>query len=432
MSAEEAPVSVRVLVARFGLAAAVVMAGPAMALGQPADQTSSITSIVPQTAPAGKLATRTEIIADRGEAAMISLGSLTAMGNAIDMYRQIAIDGGWPTLKSASLKKGARGAAVAALRERLAIEGYLPPDAMAVKSPDRFDTTLEKALKAFQANHGLAPTGKMDPRTLAELNVPADLRLQTLEINAPRIEAYLKKLGARYILVNIPSAQLEAVNFGTVYSRHNVVVGKRGRPSPAVASRITEINFNPYWNVPVSIVERDLIPKLLKNPNAMADMRIRVFDKHGGPEVDPKKIDWLTTRADRYFFRQDPGEDNAMATVKINFSNPYAVYLHDSPAKQLFGTNARYESSGCVRVDRVHELVNWILNGQNGFTPKKISEIAASSQRVDVSVANAPDLRIMYLTAWATEDGRIQFRPDIYGLDATGFILGQPQPQGGT
>jgi murein L,D-transpeptidase YcbB/YkuD len=425
-------VSVRVLAARFGLAAAVVLAGSTAVFGQSADQTNSITAIVPQTAPAGKLATRTEIIADRGEAAMLSLGSLSAMGNAIGMYRQIAIDGGWPMLKSAKLKKGAKGAAVAALRERLAIEGYLPPDAMAVKNPDRFDATLDKAVKAFQVNHGLAPTGKIDTRTLAELNVPADLRLQTLEINAPRIEAYLQKLGARYILVNIPSAQLEAVNFGTVYSRHNVVVGKRGRPSPTVASTITEINFNPYWNVPVSIVERDLIPKLLKNPNAMAEMRIRVFDKHGGPEVDPKQIDWMTTRADRYFFRQDPGEDNAMATVKINFANPYAVYLHDSPAKQLFGTNARYESSGCVRVDRVQELVNWILDGQDGFNQQRISDIAKSTERLNVRVANAPDLRIMYLTAWATEDGRIQFRPDIYDLDATGFILGQPSPQGGT
>jgi murein L,D-transpeptidase YcbB/YkuD len=408
------------------------LAGGATAFGQSADQTNSITAVLPQTAPAGKLATRTEIIAERGEAAMISLGSLSAMGSAIGMYRQIAIDGGWPTLKTAKIKKGSKGAAVAALRERLAIEGYLPPDAMAMKSPDKFDSTLEKAVKAFQANHGLAPTGKIDARTLTELNVPVELRLQTLEINAPRIEAYLKKVGARYILVNIPSAQLEAVTLGTVYSRHNVVVGKRGRPSPTVASRITEINFNPFWNVPVSIVERDLIPKLLKNPNAMTEMRIRVFDKHGGPEVDPKKIDWMTTRADRYFFRQDPGEDNAMATVKINFSNPYSVYLHDSPAKQLFGTNARYESSGCVRVDRVQELVNWILDGQDGFTSAKITGIAKSNERVDVRVANAPDLRIMYLTAWATEDGRIQFRPDIYDLDATGFILGQPLPQGGT
>jgi len=425
-------VSARVSVARFALAAAIALAGGSMAFGQSSDQTNSITAVLPQTAPTGKLATRTEIIAERGEPAMVTLGSLQAIDNAIAMYRQIAIDGGWPTLKSAKLKRGSRGQAVYHLRERLAIEGYLPPEALSVKTPDRYDSTVERAVKAFQENHGLAPTGKIDPRTLAELNVPVELRLQTLELNAPRIQAYLKKLTARYILVNIPSAQLEAVNFGTVYSRHNVVVGKPGRPSPAVASRISQINFNPYWNVPVSIVERDLIPKLLKNPNAMAEMRIRVFDRHGGPEVDPKRIDWLTTRADRYFFRQDPGEDNAMATVKINFGNPYAVYLHDSPAKQLFGTNARYESSGCVRVDRVHELVNWILNGQDGFDTRRIGDIAKSSQRVDVSVANGPDLRIMYLTAWATEDGRIQFRPDIYGLDATGFILGQPQPQGGT
>jgi murein L,D-transpeptidase YcbB/YkuD len=121
-----------------------------------------------------------------------------------------------------------------------------------------------------------------------------------------------------------------------------------------------------------------------------------------------------------------------MATVKINFSNPYAVYLHDSPAKQLFGRNARYESSGCVRVDRVDELVGWILDGQDGIDAGAITHFADTAQRTDISVKNPPDLRLMYLTAWATEDGRIQFRPDIYGLDATGFVLGQPAPAGGS
>ena len=424
--------SIRVLITRTAVAAILATAWGTAAFGQSAEQTNSITPIVPQTAPGGKLATHTEIIADRGELAMVSLGSLSAMDGAIAMYREIAIAGDWPHLKPAKLKKGVQSDAVVLLRQRLATEGYLPADAVAVKTPAKFDSTVESAVKAFQANHGLAQTGKVDERTLAEFNVPAALRLQTLELNLPRVEAYLRDLGARYILVNIPSAQLEAVSLGTVYSRHNVVVGKPERPSPAVASRITEINFNPYWNVPVSIVERDLIPKLLANKNAMSEMKIRVFDGHGGPEVDPKTVDWMTTRADRYFFRQDPGQDNAMATVKINFANPYAVYLHDSPAKQLFGRNARYESSGCVRVDRVQELVEWILDGQDGLDATAITHFADTAQRTNITVKNPPDLRLMYLTAWATEDGRIQFRPDIYGLDATGFVLGQPSPAGGT
>ena len=205
-----------------------------------------------------------------------------------------------------------------------------------------------------------------------------------------------------------------------------MVVGKIARPSPSVTSKITEINFNPYWNAPVSIVGKDLIPKLLKDPEAMRKMRIRVFDGFKGPEIDTAAVDWASTSADRYFFRQDPGGDNAMASLKINFANPFNVYLHDTPMKSLFQQNARYESSGCVRVDQVHVLVDWILNGQDGMDHALIQEIAASEERLDVRVRNAPDIRLMYLTAWATEDGHVHFRPDIYYLDGTGFITGQP------
>jgi murein L,D-transpeptidase YcbB/YkuD len=286
-------------------------------------------------------------------------------------------------------------------------------------------------VKAFQANHGLAQTGKVDARTQAELNVPATQRLHQLRVNEPRVATYLDGLGERYILVNIPSAQLEAVNFGAVYSRHNIVAGKIDRPSPALASRISDINFNPYWNAPDSIARRDLIPKLMKNPNALAEMRIRVLDRQTGEEIDPRQVDWSVTPTEPFLFRQDPGQGNSLGTVRINFANKFAVYLHDTPAKQLFGQNARFESSGCIRVDRIEVLIDWIFSGQDGVDPMMIHEISASGERLDKQVRNGPDLRIMYLTAWATEDGRIHFRPDIYQLDSTGFVLGQPEPSGG-
>jgi L,D-transpeptidase YcbB len=269
----------------------------------------------------------------------------------------------------------------------------------------------------------------VDDRTLAELNVPAFTRLETLRANQPRVATYMEGLGPRYILVNIPSAQLEAVNGGTVYSRHNIVVGKLDNPSPTVISRVSEINFNPYWNVPASIASREIIPKLIKNPNTLAEMRMRVFDGHDGPELDPTTIDWTSAPPDRFFFRQDPGEQNALGTVKINFPNPYNVYLHDTPMKALFGQNARYESHGCIRVDQIPVLIDWIFSGQDGYDSSMIENIAMSGEHFDQPVRNAPDVRIMYLTAWATDDGRIQFRPDIYNLDHSGFVLGQPQPQ---
>lgn len=393
---------------------------------QEPDQTAMIGALAPRTAQDGRLATQTEIIAERNEPAMVTQSSQRAMEQAILMYEDIVANGGWAELPSQKLKRGDKGETVILLRRRLAAEGYLPDDAN-LEQPSKFDTALEAALKAFQANHGLAATGKLDLHAIEELNVPAELRLDTLRANESRVAAYMEDLGARYILVNIPSAQLEAVNRGTVYSRHNVVVGKLARPTPTVKSTISEINFNPYWNVPKSIVERDLIPKLIKDPQAMEKMRIRVFDGFQGPEIDPLTVDWTFVPPDQYFFRQEPGAENALGTVKINFPNEYHVYLHDTPVKSLFKRNARYESSGCVRIERVHELVDWILNGQDGMDLSLIEELSRSDQRVDVTVRNGPDLRIMYLTGWASEDGRIQFRPDIYGLDATGFVFGQPE-----
>ena len=412
----------KVLAVILGVSAYGGLAGSSFA-----EQTNAITSAA---RPAGKLATQTEVIAERGEAAMITLGANRAMELAIALYEDIEAAGGWQQMPVKSLKTGTSDKAVLLLRARLAAEGYLRGDPDAIEEPQVFDEELEASVKAFQTSHGLVVSGKTDPATIRELNIPVEQRLATLRANQLRVEDYLKDLGPRYILVNIPAAQLEAVNAGVVYSRHNVVVGRLARPTPVVKSKISQINFNPYWNAPVSIVRRDLIPKLIDDPLAMDRMRVKIFDGIGGPEIDPTTVDWTTVSPDRYFFRQEPGGENAMATVKINFVSKYNVFLHDTPAKALFQQNARYESSGCVRVDQVHVLVDWILNGQDGMDHELVQEIAASAERLDVKVRSGPDLRVMYLTAWATEDGHVNFRPDIYHLDGSGFVDGQPPPEG--
>lgn len=401
----------------------------APALAQSNDYTGSISSLGRKT-PDGKLATQTEILAGESQAALLTPSSPQAMDAAIDMYEHITRIGGWPVIREHGLEKGALSGQIVFLRQRLVAEGYLPPESLDVDTPEKFSVEVRNAVKAFQSNHGLATTGKVDDRTLAELNVSAGARLQQLRVNRARVATYSAKLGPRYILVNIPSAQLEAVNFGAVYSRHNIVAGKIDRPSPVLMSRISDINFNPYWTAPDSIVQRDLLPKLAKDPEVFDKMHIRVIEKATGREVDPNDVDWMVTPSSLFLFRQDPGNQNAMATVKINFPNKYSVYLHDTPTRELFGQNARYLSSGCIRVDRVDVLVDWILSGQDGFDAGMIENIAATGERLDKPVKNGPDLRIMYLTAWATEDGRIHFRPDIYHLDDTGFVVGQPQPRG--
>lgn len=408
------------LIAALGL-------GAAPAWAEDPIQTSSITTVPSKTAQ--KLATRTEILAGRNEMPMVSPGSVDFMHAAIALYEELAAGGGWPELPVKQLKKGNKGDSVIALRHRLVAENYLPFESLSAEGANVYDDELMEAVRAFQINHGVLPSGIVGEKTIAALNVPVQARLAALQENLARVQAYVEGLGERYILVNIPGTQLETVQFGTVYSRHNVVVGKLERPSPTLVSKVSDINFNPYWKIPASIVERDIVPKYMEDPSYLSVNHIRIFDGVGGPEVNPDLIDWTTTAPDRYFFRQEPGEHNSLGTVKINFRNEHMVYMHDTPHRELFERNVRFESSGCVRIDKVRDVVNWILDAEGGMDEAQYEMILASNESYEHKIMNGPDVRFMYLTAWATEDGRVNFRNDIYGLDGTGFIMGQPEPR---
>jgi L,D-transpeptidase YcbB len=408
------------LLASLGLAVSL----PAMAQAQ---QTQSIVSAGAQIDLSGKLATRTGVITEQNEMAMITAGSTEAMQGAISLYEEIVAGGGWRSLPKGKLEKGAKGKAVLALRERLVREGYLDIDSLSVEKPDAYDGQIIGAIRAFQISHGIAPTGKVDNRTRTELDVAATHRLFQLQENQVRVASYAEGLGERSILVNIPGVQLETIENGRVFARHNIIVGKVSRPTPTLASNVSDVTFNPYWNAPASIVAKDILPKYLKDPGYLDQMQIRVFDGVGGPEIDPTSVDWSNTDPERFHFRQEPGEHNALATVKVNFANKFMVYMHDTPHREIFQRNARFESSGCVRVDNVRLFIDWILAGQDGFDEAQFEMITASGENTPMPVRSKIDVRFMYLTAWATEDGRVNFRPDIYNLDGTGFIFGQPE-----
>ena len=378
-------------------------------------------SPAPQAAP-----TRTEVVEGGIARPMLNEASERLMLDAVARYEIMTSRGGWPQLPTphGALARGTTDPLVPYLRIRLAAEGFLP--FQPVQNDDRYDEVVEAAVARFQRNHGLHAHGRLDGKTVAALNVSAAARLETLRANLPRVQEHSTGLGERYVVVNIPAAQLEAVEWGRVRSRHNIVVGKPDRPSPAISSRISELNFNPFWHAPVSIVRKDLIPKYLENPNLFDQLGIRVFDGWDGPEIDPRTVDWTSVAPDRYQFRQDPGGVNAMASVKINFPNKHAVYMHDTPAKELFTEASRYFSSGCVRVEQVHELTNWLLNGQDGWNRQRIDAVVASGERLDVPVVTPTEVRWSYLTSWVGDDGFVNFRDDIYSLDGTGFVSGQP------
>jgi murein L,D-transpeptidase YcbB/YkuD len=342
---------------------------------------------------------------------------LGPMQAAIAQYSQIAARGGWPVVPAdKALKIGMSDPAVAILRQRLAITGDLPPEAGNSQSTV-FDSYVDAAVRRFQARHGIQPDGVVGQSTFAAMNIPVGLRLTQLANNLTRLKAFLSKpLPPRYIMVNIPAASVEAVDNGVVVQRHTAVVGKPDRPSPIVNSKITQINFHPYWTVPASIIKKDLIPLMQKDPTYLATWKIRVFDKKG-QEVQPEQINWQTDDATNYMFKQDPGDQNSLGIVKINFPSPEGVYMHDTPHKGTFNDDYRFDSSGCVRVQNIRELIQWILRDTPGQTPDVIEQEFANGQRLDVSVTNPVPLHWVYITAWSTTDGVVNFRDDIYNLD---------------
>lgn len=338
-----------------------------------------------------------------------------AVSRAITQYSDIVARGGWPVVPADhKLKLGGRGAVVVVLRQRLMISGDLDRN---IPVSEAFDTYVEAAVKRFQTRHGIPADGVVGDSTFAALNIPAAVRLNQLATNLTRLKMLTAKLPqGRFVMVNIPAASVEAVEGGRVVSRHTAVVGKVDRPSPIVNSKITEINFHPFWTVPASIIKKDLIPMMQKKPTYLADYRIRVYDQRG-TELQPEQINWYSDEATNYMFRQDPGDENSLGIVKINFPSPDGVYMHDTPNKGLFNNEFRFDSSGCVRVQGIRELIEWILRDTPGQTPDVVEEQFRNGQRLNVRVATPVPLFWTYITAWAVTDGVVQFRNDIYSLD---------------
>lgn len=332
---------------------------------------------------------------------------------ALDRYSAIAAAGGWPSV--AALAPGAKGKAVETLRQRLVIEG----DLEAVHATgEAWDPELTEAVKRFQSRHGLKRNGTVGGATLKAMNVPVEQRVKQLEASATRLAASSFAFGERYIVVNLPSASVEAVANGVVAKRYTAVVGDVKHPSPEVEARVGAINLNPTWTVPTSIIKNEIIPKMRKDPAYLSRAKIRVLDNQGNP-VDAARINWTTNQAVNYTLRQDSGTANSLGLIRIAMPNKHAVYMHDTPSKRHFALDYRFHSHGCVRVEGVYELAAWILEGVNGgkWDKDAIEQKIATGAREDIRVPKPVPVAWVYLTGWATPDGRAHFRNDVYGLD---------------
>lgn len=356
---------------------------------------------------------------------LLSQETAAAIEQAIPRLQEQQARGGWPKIQSAMrLKVGSRSEVVGRLRQRLVASGDMPPEQAGLGYNDTFDSYVDAAVRRFQVRHGLRPDGVVDQTVMDVMNVPVETRISQLQMNLVRIRSMSGFLGERYIFMNIPAAELEMVEGGQVVERHNAVVGQLERQTPILTSQVREINFFPYWHVPVSIIKKDLIPKMQTEPDYLAKNHIRIFDNKG-QEVSPESVDWNSAQALQYQFRQDPGGDNAMSTVKVSFPNPYDVYMHDTPFKDLFGDNNRFYSSGCMRIQSIEGLVTWLLRDTPGWTPEAVARALSDGQRLDAKLKTPVPVYTNYITAWATTEGVIHFRDDIYNKDGVGMLVAQ-------
>ena len=351
-----------------------------------------------------------------------------ATAKASERYGAIVDAGGWPT-DIVALRPGARGAAVAQLRKRLAIEGYIAPQAA---GGETWDAGLTGAIRRFQAHLGLRQTGVVAGATLKAINVPAKVRFKQLASIADRLAGANFPFGDRYVVVNLPSTSVEAVENDRVARRYVAIVGDPGHPSPEIAAQIQVVNINPTWTVPSSIIRKEIIPRMQRDPGYLTRAKIRILDS-AGKEIDPKAVNWSTERAADYTLRQDPGAGNSLGSIRIGMPNKLAVYMHDTPSKQLFGADYRFLSHGCVRVQGVFDLAAWLLQGTGGGPDGVWSKAALEAKvkegsREDLRLAKAVPVIWVYLTGWSNDDGPASFRDDVYGIDTVGEAQASVQP----
>ena len=347
--------------------------------------------------------------------AILTYQSYLEFTDVIDQYQKILKSGGWQEIKiDGELGIGDVSSEIIILRNRLMMTNDMPENR---GINDIFDIFVEDGLKKFQFRHGITPTGVLDEMTKNALNLPIENKLRILGANKTRILNYMSGLGSKYIFVNIPGNYLLAVNDGKIEFQTKVVVGRDERPTPILSSNIYEINFFPYWHIPESIVRQDISKAMQIDSDYLEKNNIYIYqDYYYKDTVNPDYIDWYSDEPTLFKFRQNPGYANSLGVAKINFANKHAVFLHDTPNKSLYSDGQRFFSSGCVRVQNIDDLIQWLLSSNDSWERNKLENILNVAKTKTVQMKEQIPIKLGYLTAWV-DDGQVHFREDIYGKD---------------
>lgn len=307
----------------------------------------------------------------------------------------------WPQIpEGAEVKTGERSPAVALLRQRMVASPDPTEAELAGRGqaqPDVYDPQLEQAVKHFQERHSIEPDGTLGPGTVKELNHTLAERMEELRLNMDRWRWLPHEMGERYVLVNVAGFELEMIENGKAIEAMNVVVGQLQNRTPIFADTMEHVVVNPYWNVPKSIYEEEIVPAMQRDPGYLARNNMEMTDQGS--------------------VRQRPGDDNALGKFKFIFPNNDDIYLHDTPAKSLFSRTRRDFSHGCIRLERPRDLANLIVQKAANKTPADIDRLLASGSERWIKLEQKLPVYILYFTAWVQEDGTVRFHHDVYGRD---------------
>ena len=274
-------------------------------------------------------------------------------------------------------------------------------DLQSFRSTDIFTTKLEDAVKRFQLRHGLEDDGIIGPAFIRALNMPLEKRIEQLEVNMDRLRMDTIPLRGRRIIANIPEYRLYVYENNKEVLTMDIVVGKSTDPTIVFADTMEHIVFSPYWNVPASIVKKEILPQMNKNAGYLKKNNMEITGKADGLPV----------------IRQKPGPENSLGKVKFLFPNQHSIYFHDTPSKSLFERNSRAFSHGCIRLSKPMELARYLLRDQPEWSDEMILEAMNSGIEKWVNLTEAVPVSIIYYTAWVDQSGMVNFRDDIYGHD---------------
>lgn len=340
-------------------------------------------------------------------------------------YLRIAQAGGWKTIPDGKdLKRGDSDERIPAIRHHLKLTGDLTPlhsrNTTDLRSPV-FDGALESAIRRFQWRHDLRRHGRLDWRTRLAMNVPVRKRILQIRLNMDLRRRLPDKQQNPFILVNIPDMSLQAIRNGRTELTMRVIVGKPEHPTPVFSDDILFLVVNPYWYIPPEIVKKEILPLVRKDPGYLAVRGIRLFRKMSadGDELLPNEIDWahLDPEAIDFYFRQDPGWDNSLGAIKFVIPHRDHIYLHDTPARELFKRRIRTLSFGCIRVEHPLALAAFMLTDDPDWTRATLNQLIQSGQPRKITLPRNIAVHVVYWTLSADNRRSIRFLPDVYDLE---------------